>query len=310
MGRTGGARVIETLLVGYGRFGRVYARRISEHRTLNLGGVVEVGDQLGTVRDDGLRAFGSLSEAIDTIHPRLVIVATPPEEHARMGLYALQRHCHVMLAKPGALGIDQAERLTTTAWERHRSLYVDYTPTMSPAWREVCSQATGREILTMRLVRRGTHKPQECGALWDLAPHDVALALDIAPDDPARHVWSRGWWTTHHDELMGAWVHIEHESGRTTRIEVDWLAPITERRVEIVQPDRIIVWDQLDDTVGVDDAPDPKMIPVNTPTDNVTRTLDRIARTISLPTADDSHRLLRVTRILEQAERSMYEMNE
>jgi predicted dehydrogenase len=304
-----GLGVMRVVLCGFGRFGRFYAQRVVEHSDMELVGVVEVGGMLDEVRLAGHTAFGALGEAISATHPHLVIVATPPEHHALLGIYALQRFCDVLMAKPGALGLDQAERLATTAWQRHRLLFVDYTPRVSAAWQAVRDATGDDEVVTARLVRRGMHTLQECGALWDLAPHDVALALDLQPDDEVVRVSARGWWNDPAEQPVGAWLHLEHGSGRATRIEVDWVSAITERRVEIVQRECLIVWDQIADTVSISDKPDAKPIPIDQDNDNVTRALDKVIAQRKAA-ADDSHTFLNVMRVLEQAEASMYATDE
>lgn len=309
------------VVCGYGRFGRVYVQRAVEHPDLEVVGVVEVGAVQGEVRAAGLRPFDTLREAMDVAHPSLVIVATPPVLHARMAIEALQRHADVMLAKPGAMGLDQAQRITAVAWNRARRVVVDWTPLMSPAWVRLRSEPWADGILTMRLVRRGVQRYQECGALWDLAPHDVALALDIDWSDRVAEVTARAWWYPDMDEPVGAWMHLRHQSGRVTRIEVDWMAAATERRVEIVEYDRMHVWDQVTDAVGwtrrgyrCDDYGNViglwDSIVDTWPArgdgrDNVTRALSR-----AITDADDSRMLLEVTRILDEAEASIYGASE
>lgn len=310
---------MRVVVCGFGRFGRLYAERASEHAGMDVAGVVELGAMMDEVRAAGYRAFDSLGEAISTAHPQLVIVATPPEHHALLGIYALQRYCNVMMAKPGALSLDEAERVATTAWHRRRALIVDWTPLHSQQWRHVKS-LVGSPPLTMRMVRRGRHYPQPCGALWDLAPHDIAMALDIDPADAVRSVWACGWWLPQSDEPRGAWLLLKHRSGRTTRIEVDWISPITERRVEILDYETSIVWNQLNDTIGqhvvsqtahwYSALADPEMYYMPSTTDNISSSLDRAQRIITTHEADDSERYLNVVRILDQAERSMYDNDE
>lgn len=279
------------VLCGAGRFGMVYLRRILEHSTLKLAGVVELEEQHATLRSLRVSPFLTLSDAIDEVAPDLVLVATPPEKHAVLGAYALNRGCHVMMAKPGALGIDQAEQLVATAYERERTLSVDYTPTESPTWKRIVEQADQGRIETVRMTRRARDRFQPCGALWDLAPHDVALALSLQPRDAVERVSARGWWVTTSDEAVGAYLVLEHASGRATRIEVEWTAVEAERRVEIVTPSGSLVWDQLAEPIGKPD--------------NVTRALDRAVRNIKSG-EDDAERFLQVMRILDDAERSMY----
>lgn len=305
------------VLCGYGRFGRVYAQRTIEHPDLELVGVVEVAAVHDAVRDAGLRPFDTLTEALDVTHASMVIVATPPALHARLAIEALQRYCDVMLAKPGALGIDEAERIAAVAWEHYRRVVVDYTPTQSPAWARLRSTPWNDGILTVRMVRRGVQAYQACGALWDLAPHDVALALELDSADRVVDVAARAWWYPDFDEPVGAWMHLAHASGRVTRIEVDWMAAVTERRVEVVEHERMHVWDQITDEVGwtrrgyrCDDKGgvvgvwdlDAQLHPTTSGgVDNVTRALSR-----AVGGADDTERLLEITRILEAAEASIY----
>jgi predicted dehydrogenase len=300
---------MRVLVCGLGKFGSVYALRANEHAGMEVVGVVESGAMIDEARERGYRAFGSLGEAISITHPQLVIIATPPEQHALLAVYALQRYCNVMLAKPGALSLDEAERVATAAWQRRRALIVDWTPLHSTGWRRVKSLMSSPPM-TMRMVRRGQHKTQPCGALWDLAPHDIALALDIAPADKVEAIWARGWWMPEGDELQGAWLMMRHRSGRTTRIEVDWVSAKTERQIEIVGQDAVIVWDQIEDAVGRADASDPEMELVPRGVDAVRMSLFRAHQIIIRHEVDDSERYLNIVRLLHQAESSIYENEE
>ena len=86
------------VLCGFGRFGRVYAQRAQEHLALDVVGVVELAAVHDAVRAAGFRPFDSLGEALDVTHPQLVVVATPPANHAALAVEALQRYVDVMLA--------------------------------------------------------------------------------------------------------------------------------------------------------------------------------------------------------------------
>ena len=304
------------VLCGFGRFGRVYAQRAHEHPALEVVGVVELGVVQDAVRAAGFRPFDSLREALDVTHPQLVVVATPPATHAVLAVEALQRHVDVMLAKPGAVGVDEADRVCAAAWQRGRRVVVDWTPMWSASWQRLRGVPWQDGILSVRMVRRGVQAYQDCGVLWDLAPHDVALALDLMPDDRVVDVAAHAWWYPAFDEPVGAWVMLTHASGRTTRIEVDWMAAATERRVEVVEHERMHVWDQLADTVGwtrrgyrCDDKGvvrgvwdlEPQLHAPIQPDDNITRALSR-----AIGGADDSDRFREVVRILEAAETAIY----
>lgn len=303
------------VLAGYGKFGRLYASRATR-AGIEIVGVVELAEMHETVRADGLRPFDKLGEAIDTTHPSLVIIATTPNAHALLAIEALQRYVDVMLAKPGALDSDEAERVATTAWSHDRRLVVDYTPTMSPNWRSLAGRAWPDGILGVRLIRRSVSAFRPYGILWDLAPHDVALALELDPDDEVEHVDATAWWYPAYDEPVGAFINIAHRSCRTSRIELDWMAARDERRVEVVEHERMFIYEETTDSLGwtrrgyrCDDKGQVKGVwdldvqtspsrPIDC--DNITRALLR-----ARGDADDSARYLEVTRIIQEAERSI-----
>lgn len=283
--------MIRALVCGYGRFGRLYAERVNAHAELELVGVADPALGRISALHDGTPARSSLAEALEELRPALVIVAAPPLEHAALAVMAMEAGADVMLAKPGAVGMDDADTICAVAWSRGRRVVVDYTPTESPEWAGLLRQTMSERIITARLTRRGWARPQECGALWDLAPHDVALALALRPLDRVVGVSASAWWYAELEEPAGASIHVCHNSGRTTRIEVDWLGVVPERRVEVVTESRTFVWDQLAEKIG-------------TP-DNLTRALDRTLGALR-GAPDDTDRLREVTRILELAEHDIY----
>jgi predicted dehydrogenase len=274
--------VTRAVLVGFGRFGRVYAKRAAAAGIEIVGVVDDSYEALEDARTEGFVGFVTLRGAFDATRPSLVIVSTPPSFHAVLAVEALVRGADVLLAKPGALSRDEAERVATTAWNLHRRIVVDYTPLMSPEWENLKRLADS--VASARFSRRSSGRYQDCGALWDLAPHDVALALNLDPRDGVVSVSARAWRDPSVAEPVGAFIFLEHESGRSTRIEVDWSAAVPERTVEILSKDSTLFWDQsLEATSGED---------------NVTRALRRA----TLPDVDDSDLYLEVVRILEEAD--------
>lgn len=310
--------MIPTILAGYGRFGRVYARRLEESLDLDLVGVVDIDSAPATCA--GLPTFGDLASALEKTRARLVVVATPPEFHAELAVEALEAGADVVLAKPGALCVDDAARVAKTAWTTGRLVFVDYTPTEALGYRTLRSSPFQDGIITVRITRRGVARYQSCGALWDLAPHDVALAIGLDPADKVARVSASAWHYPDFEEPVGAYLHLTHASGRTTRIEVDWMSATTERRVEVVEFERMHVWDEATDAYAwtrrgyrADDRGDVvglwdlELSPtrIRAAGDNVSRALARIVASIETG-EDDTARYLEVTRILEAAELSLY----
>lgn len=282
-----------TLLVGYGAFGHVYARRISEHPSFDLVGIVEQGDGLAAARDAGVEVFDRLGEAIGAASPRLVVVAASEDAHAYLCVEALTRHCDVMVAKPGATSLGDAERVVSAARARYRRVVVDWTPMYMRGWEALREAANelGR-VETVRFSRRGWSNPRACGALWDLASHDVALAISLNPSDTVVDVAATAWET-------GVHLCLWHASGKVSRVECDYTSTHRDRSVEIVGTSGYAEW-LVDEPVVVSSLWDEPIRVADLP-DAISKHLSRVARVLRGDEADDQTMLVQVCRVLDAA---------
>lgn len=288
--------MIRLLLVGYGNFGRVYAKRVREHPAYDLVGVVEAsaGPAAQALHDEH-RVYWAQPGSGRVPHADIVLVATSEQQHAPVALNALEDGAHVLLAKPGALGVVDAERIRAAARVKRRSVYVDWTPLSSTAWDATFAQTLRLgPVSTIRMTRRGSSTPRSCGPIWDLCPHDVAIAWRITGGtDPVTHVTSTTWGS-------GAFLGLTHASGCVTRIEADYAAAERERRIDITCRDGIVSWLQDTDTVQTITDGTVANVPVEAGADAITRRLTDIANTLDHP-ADDADQFVDVIRVLESA---------
>lgn len=287
--------MIRVVLAGYGPFGRVYARRVVEHADFDLVGVVDNDEAVRALAyaQTGLPVFDKLSEAIDAVAPAMVLVATHEASHADLCAFALGRGCHVMTAKPGATSFAGAIRLMNAATVADRSLIVDWTPMHMSGWARVREYAAEiGTIQTVRFSRRGWATPRECGPLWDLCPHDVALALNLDTNDVVTGVFASAWGT-------GVHLTLAHLSGKVSRIECDYTSTHRDRSVEVIGADGTVEWlvDEPSVASSIRDAP----VLVPDVPDAITKHLSRVARVLRGDEADDQDMLLQVCRVLEAA---------
>jgi predicted dehydrogenase len=199
------------LLCGYGKFGRVYARRIQEHSALKLCGVVERASMIERVWEDGLTGHSDIEDAMTVHAPTLVVIATSEEAHAHLAVRALSRHAHVLLAKPGALFSSEAQRVARVASEHRRNVFVDWTPMWMRGYEVLKEQAaTIGEWRTIRFTRRDWSTPREWGVVWDLMPHDVAMLTGLVGGEQIVDVSSNSW-------KGGAHVTLTYQNGLVAR---------------------------------------------------------------------------------------------
>ena len=161
-----------------------------------------------------------------------------------------------------------------------RALMIDWTALRMAGWEAARKDAaTLGDITCAKFTRASWAIPRACGALWDLVPHDVALALSIDDDrvvDVSADAWDRG-----------VQLVLRHESGRVSRIEADYAAGVRARRVDISGIERVVSWDADDAAPG---------------RDAVSLGFDRFCRIVRGVERDDLGMFLRVMRVLCAAE--------
>ena len=146
--------------------------------------------------------YGDLTELIDRQRPDLVHVLTPPQSHAGLAALAMRRGCHVLVEKPMALSVDEADTMMATAQAHGVRLCVNHNQLFDPvvlrARRLVEEGFVGRVVsvesyygfnLSQTAERRWvTDLPG--GVFQNVAPHPLSLLLHFLGDPQELHVSS------------------------------------------------------------------------------------------------------------------------
>jgi len=183
--------------------------------------------------------------------PRLdaVYLATPVSTHYELTRRALLAGKHVLLEKPLATTVEQAEELAALALERGRVLLVGHTFVFSPPVRKIKHLIAEGQVgpiyyIETTRVNLGLFQ-KDVSVLWDLGPHDLSILLYWLDEVPSV-VSARGR-SFHGEELEDvAFLTLEFPSGVLAQIQISWLAPSKLRRTSIVGRQRMIVYDDLE----------------------------------------------------------------
>lgn len=173
---------VRTGVVGVGRLGGEHARILSSLPQSRLVGVHDLREERAeaVARRVGCptRAFGRLDDLLR--EAEAVIVAVPTRAHHEVGRAALRAGCHLLMEKPIAASLEQADDLAETAERMDRLLCVGRVERFNPAVRRGRRYvARPRFVVAERLApfrRRGT----DVGVVLDLMIHDLDLALSMA----------------------------------------------------------------------------------------------------------------------------------
>ena len=159
--------------------------------------------------------FGVPNIPVDELftHPDIdgIVMALPAQFHAKYAIEAVKNGKDVLVEKPIALEVSDAEAEVAAARENGRVFMVGHILRFHPAFEKLLDMVKSGDIGDVRYVhshRVGFGKfHDKFDALWDLAPHDLSMILAITGEEPSA---VRGEGTAVIDKISDfAHVHLE-----------------------------------------------------------------------------------------------------
>jgi predicted dehydrogenase len=166
-------------VIGVGALGQHHARHLASLAEVRLVGVYDMDAVRASTIADGLgtRAFRALDDLLGQVEA--VTVAVPTPAHAAVGLQALTRGVPVLMEKPLASTLTEADDLITCARRQQVQLQVGHIERYNRAIRAAEVYLDGpRYIESLRLAPfqpRGT----DVAVVLDLMIHDLDLVLHL-----------------------------------------------------------------------------------------------------------------------------------
>ena len=177
-----------------------------------------------------------------------IVMALPPQFHADMAVKAVQGGKDVLVEKPIALTVADAERSVKAAADNGRIFMVGHVLRFHPAFETLKALIDNGELGEVRYIhshRLGLGKfHTENDALWDLAPHDLSMILAITGTEP---IEVRGEGAALLDNLSDfAHLHMRFPNGLRSHLFASRLNPYRERRLTVVGTKAMAVFDDVE----------------------------------------------------------------
>jgi len=231
--------VTRVAVIGVGSMGRNHAR---VYRELPDGELVGVCDQnpeaaaaVGTFH--GVPAFTDHQELLRRAAPAAVTVAVPIHEHRRVTEDCLRAGCHVLVEKPIAATVADAQALIDVACEAGRLLAVGhierYNPAMIELKRRLDAGQLGR-VFQMHARRLGPFpaRVRDVGVVVALATPDLDIMRWLCGQEAVRvYAETRREIHTDNEDLMTGLVHFA--DGSQGVLEINWLTPTKVRELTV-----------------------------------------------------------------------------
>lgn len=231
-------------VIGCGYWGRNHVRTLSE-----LGMLKAVADA-----DDGRAQALAAEFAVEAMAPDAVfaapdidavVLALPAQFHARSALRAIAAGKHVLIEKPMALNVADAEAVARAAEGTGLVVMTGHVLRFHPAFERLTAMVADGALGAIRYIH--AHRVglgafhAENDALWDIAPHDLSLILALTGEEPSS-VRGEGSATINHLSDF-AHLHLAFPGGIRSHVFASRLNPYRERRLTVIGREAMAVFD-------------------------------------------------------------------
>jgi predicted dehydrogenase len=179
------ANKIRVAVIGVGDFGRNHVRVYKELDNAHLAGIVDanperaqaVAAEFGTQVLPGVESLAGNVDAVS--------LAVPTIEHARLGCRLLELGIDVLVEKPVAASLGEADDLIRAAQKHQRILQVGHLERFNPA--VVAAQAVVSDPLFFEVHRLGVFSPRslDIDVIYDVMIHDLDILLALVNPAPS-----------------------------------------------------------------------------------------------------------------------------
>ncbi len=169
-------------VIGVGNMGQHHTRVLSLLKDVELVGVADVNVERGLdiASKYRVRFFENYEEMLPYVEA--VCIAAPTKLHYKVGLDCLKKGVHVLIEKPIAASIAEAESLVNAAADTNCILQVGHIERFNPAFQELIKVLKTEDLLALEAHRMSPYsqRANDVSVVLDLMIHDLDLLLELA----------------------------------------------------------------------------------------------------------------------------------
>jgi len=180
------ASIVNVIVVGVGAFGRNHARVYKEleqqGEPLRLLGVVDrdVSRADAVAREFNCRSFGSLDQLLTThSEVQAASVTVPTVDHLAAARVLMESGVDVLIEKPLATSLSEADELVKIAAEKGRIAQVGHLERFNPAVRATVPLITQPMFFEVHRMSVFTPRSLDIDVVLDLMIHDLDIVLSF-----------------------------------------------------------------------------------------------------------------------------------
>jgi len=223
------AKQLRAGVIGVGAMGKNHARLYSQLEGVELVGVADANESLAVsvAQSYGCKAYGDyrdlLGQKLD-----ILSVVVPTTLHKQVALDAIRAGANVLVEKPIADTVENADALIKAARENKVKLMVGHVERFNPAVTKLKGLADGGllgDIVSLSAKRVGPYNPRirDVGIILDLGTHDIDV-MSYLSGKRIKEVYALAGSVVHSHEDH-AIITLSFDGGGSGMIDTNWLTP-------------------------------------------------------------------------------------
>lgn len=245
---------IKCAVIGIGNMGKNHVRTFSQIPDAELVAVADNNSVLAEkiAKDYNIPYYVDYKEMIKAQKPTVVSVCVPTSLHCEVARYCLNNNINILLEKPIASTIEEAEELLDLAKRKNLKLLVGHIERFNPAVRKVKEMIDKGELgkITAIIARRvGGFPPQikDANIAVDLAIHDIdivnylldELPFDVSVNKQKNHIEQR-------EDSVEFFLKYKKTSAY---IQANWITPVKIRKLTITGTEGYLEMDYINQQI-------------------------------------------------------------
>jgi len=231
--------MIRAAVIGVGSMGKNHARIYNDMEDVDLVAVSDVDGELANkvasrYKTKPYTEYGDMlvEEQLD-----LVSIAVPTKLHHRVASDAMKRGLHVLLEKPIADTLPNAQEIVQRAQEHGLKLMVGHVERFNPAVTELKRRLDEDQLgksfqIHVRRLGPFPHRVRDVGVVIDLATHDLDVMYHLTEADVVRvYAETEQEIHTHHEDSLSGLLRFDN--GVVGVLDVNWLTPTKVRELYV-----------------------------------------------------------------------------
>jgi UDP-N-acetylglucosamine 3-dehydrogenase len=250
-------RPLRVGVIGVGAMGENHARLYYELPGVELIGVADTNETLAAsiAQSYGCKAFAGYNDLLDENLDALSI-AVPTTLHKQVALDAIKRGINVLVEKPIADTIENADEIIEAARQKGVKLMVGHVERFNPAvikLKELKDNGLLGNVVSISAKRVGLYNPRikDVGIIIDLGTHDIDI-MSYLYGERIKEVYASAGSVVHSHEDH-AIITLNFHNGSSGVIDTNWLTPHKVRNLTVIGSQGIAEVDYIEETLRIFD---------------------------------------------------------